>query len=522
MHSSSYANKEYLKHFYGLTFGEDGNYYYWEENVAGKAATCTEDGWTAGVQCQICYEYVSGHERIPALGHDIEVYEAVEPTCSQCGYTEGSYCTRCGKWVVPREEIEPLPHTLVTDYGYPATYETEGLSDGSHCSVCNAVAEEQKVIPVLERPNPTGVTLDCTGTVTLNLGETLQLNATIAPEEAKNTLTWKSSSTAYATVNSSGLVTPVKEGTTTITVTTVNSKTASVKVTVVDPTKPTAITLDGEDTITLNIGDTYTLTYTLTPDTAVSDVSWSSSSTKIAKVSGGEVTAVAEGTATITAKTSKNSKTDTVKIKVVDPKKATAISLDDGDTLIKHVGDKFELAYTLTPDTATSSVSFTSGSTSIVKVNSDKTLSALKAGTATITAKTSTSKTDTIKITVHAVKNYAATAPTCTETGLTAGVYCATCDEWLTPQEEVPANGHIDENEDMKCDVCGIILRVPGDVDGNGTVNGRDSLMLLQYVAGWEVTINESNADVDQNGTVNGRDSLIMLQYIAGWDVTLK
>ena len=52
-----------------------------------------------------------------------------------------------------------------------------------------------------------------------------------------------------------------------------------------------------------------------------------------------------------------------------------------------------------------------------------------------------------------------AKAPTCTESGLTAGVKCSVCKEILTAQIEVPASGHVDENpKDYKCDTCGADL----------------------------------------------------------------
>lgn len=54
----------------------------------------------------------------------------------------------------------------------------------------------------------------------------------------------------------------------------------------------------------LDIGTSKTLTVTISPDTAVSKISWSSSNSKVASVnSKGKVTAVAAGTAVITAKT---------------------------------------------------------------------------------------------------------------------------------------------------------------------------------------------------------------------------
>jgi hypothetical protein len=79
----------------------------------------------------------------------------------------------------------------------------------------------------------TGVTLTPSTAQTLNVGETLNLTATVSPDNATNkAVTWTSSSTVTATVNA-GTVTAVAEGTTTITVTTADGgKTASVSVTV--------------------------------------------------------------------------------------------------------------------------------------------------------------------------------------------------------------------------------------------------------------------------------------------------
>jgi uncharacterized protein YjdB len=68
----------------------------------------------------------------------------------------------------------------------------------------------------------------------LYAGNTQQLSTTISPENATNkNVTWSSSNTAIATVNSSGLVTAVSAGTATITATTQDgNKTASATITV--------------------------------------------------------------------------------------------------------------------------------------------------------------------------------------------------------------------------------------------------------------------------------------------------
>lgn len=59
-----------------------------------------------------------------------------------------------------------------------------------------------------------------------------------------------------------------------------------------------------------------------------------------------------------------------------------------------------------------------------------------------------------------------------------------------------------------------------GDVNNDGSVNGQDSVLLLQHLAGWEVTVDEYGADIDGNGKVEGADSVLLLQYLAGWDIS--
>ncbi len=60
-----------------------------------------------------------------------------------------------------------------------------------------------------------------------------------------------------------------------------------------------------------------------------------------------------------------------------------------------------------------------------------------------------------------------------------------------------------------------------GDPNGDGSVNARDAALLQQYVAGWDVTLNEASADTNGDGSVNARDAALLQQYVAGWDVTL-
>ncbi len=60
-----------------------------------------------------------------------------------------------------------------------------------------------------------------------------------------------------------------------------------------------------------------------------------------------------------------------------------------------------------------------------------------------------------------------------------------------------------------------------GDVNGDGLVDGRDSVLLAQYLAQWDVSIVEFAADVNLDGAINGKDGILLEQYLAEWDVQL-
>ncbi len=166
----------------------------------------------------------------------------------------------------------------------------------------------------------TGIELDRTSAA-LNVKGKLTLKATLRPAGTTAKLTWKSSSTSVATVTSSGKVTAKKAGTATITVSTPNGLRASCVVTVA--AAPTKITLSAK-TATIGEGESFTLDTAITPSGAVSELTWRSSNSKVARVSAdGTVTGVKAGTATIGVKTA-NGKSATCKVTVkAAPKKVT-------------------------------------------------------------------------------------------------------------------------------------------------------------------------------------------------------
>ena len=61
----------------------------------------------------------------------------------------------------------------------------------------------------------------------------------------------------------------------------------------------------------------------------------------------------------------------------------------------------------------------------------------------------------------------------------------------------------------------------PGDVNFDGEINAIDAVLLAQYIANWDVTVDKDTADCNGDGTINATDAVLLAQYLAGWDVTL-
>lgn len=147
----------------------------------------------------------------------------------------------------------------------------------------------------------------------VNVGNTLQLSVSYTPSNTTDSksVTWSSSNTGVATV-SGGKVTAKKPGTATITAK-VGSKTVTCKITVKAPLKSISL---NKTTASLTAGQTLSLSVSFNPGNTTDSktVTWSSSNTGVATVSGGKVTAKKAGTATITAKA--GGKTATCKVTV--------------------------------------------------------------------------------------------------------------------------------------------------------------------------------------------------------------
>ena len=163
----------------------------------------------------------------------------------------------------------------------------------------------------------TGISLD-QSSLTLDIGGTANLTATVSPSNATNkAVSWSTSNQSVATVNN-GTVTAVAAGTVTITAT-AGGKSATCSVTV-NKKEVAVASIDLDQTeAELETGETLTLTATVTPNDATNKtVTWTSSNDKTATVKDGVVYAIAAGTVTITA--SVGHKKTTCEVKVIPNK----------------------------------------------------------------------------------------------------------------------------------------------------------------------------------------------------------
>ena len=250
-------------------------------------------------------------------------------------------------------------------------------------------SKEPEKVPVLAE----SVTLDKT-TLSLLKGESAALTATVAPNDTDDkTLTWSTSNANVATVNN-GTVMAVGAGNATITVTTANGKTATCEVIV--NVLASAVTLNKTE-LSLIKGNTETLTATVDPeDTTDKTLTWASSAESVATVTDGKVTAVGAGTATITVTTA-NGKTATCEVTV--SVLASHVRLNKHSiSLLKGASDT--LIATVSPDdVADKTVTWSTSNASVATVENGV-VTAVSAGSATITVTTANGKTDTCYVMV--------------------------------------------------------------------------------------------------------------------------
>ena len=154
-------------------------------------------------------------------------------------------------------------------------------------------------------------------------------------------------------------------------------------------------------TLDLVIGEKSTLSATLTPANATDVVEWTTDAESVATVKNGVVTAVGEGTATITATAGSVSATCTVTVSAIP---ATGISLDQTSLTLKQYATE-TLTATITPENTTDKLTWSSSDVKVATVT-DGVVKGIAPGVATITA-TVGAFSATCEVTVEAPLSYA-------------------------------------------------------------------------------------------------------------------
>ena len=272
-----------------------------------------------------------------------------------------------------------------------------------------------------------GVSVD-RPTLSVRAGDTFQIGAIITPADANNrAVTWSSSNTNIATVNSNGVITGVNPGTAIITVTTAHGGHTATSTVTVTPRQVhvNTVTLHASSA-SIRTGEHFTFNATITPaDATERTLTWTTSNANVATVdSQGRVTAVGAGTATITV-TSQNGRTATATVTVTYARPVTSITLDRA-TVTLSTGNTTDMVPTILPHNANNrTVTWTTSNANVATVNANGRITAVSAGTATITAKASSGHTASVVVTVGGASDFAFNREygpfTLTATGLILG-----------------------------------------------------------------------------------------------------
>lgn len=233
----------------------------------------------------------------------------------------------------------------------------------------NATIIEEKV-PVA------GVKLDQDNISFSEINSSVQLTATVLPEDADNQkVLWKSSNIDVAAV-ANGIVTCKGYGTAVITATTEDGgfvATCNVAATKKE-VLPSTITLDKTDA-TVKVGETLRLKADVLPDDADDKgVVWYSYDNNIASVSSdGVVTGVKAGTTKVFAATHANNIKVGCDITVLQP--ATGVTIDQTNISFANIGESIQLSASVLPEDASNKkVVWESSDTKVAIVSNGKTV----------------------------------------------------------------------------------------------------------------------------------------------------
>ena len=281
---------------------------------------------------------------------------------------------------------------------------------------------------------------------------------------------------------------------------------------------PSAISLN-KTTISLNVSDSEALTATITPSSATNKtVKWTSSNEKIATVSGGKVTAVAAGTAIITA-TTVNGKTATCQVTV-----KASVSPDAAQYKMSNAtacaGSNVELIVSIENNPGIISmrnqVEYDASALELVGVEDCKLLAGYTNPSPTINSPYSLRWADSLATQNNTANGNLVKLSFRIKEDTSVGDYVVSVkhnearDTMGTKVEFASADATIS-----------VIDFLLGDIDNDGEISDWDAILLNRFLADWPITINEKAADIDKDGEISDWDAITLERYLAGWDIKL-
>ena len=303
------------------------------------------------------------------------------------------------------------------------------------------------------------VKINMTSELTVPVGAVRPADCAILCGDPVVNAVWTSSAPAVASVDENGIISALRSGTAVITVR-VNNTSASCTLTVVEP----AASLSLPETIWIVAKTAQPAPLSLTPADAVTQLTYKTDDPAYLQLSqDGIMTAGAVGTTTLSVQDSISGLMATATVRITYPVSAVVFQ-PDSVTLTSGQTVQLNARVTMRTDSCTNQlVTFNSSKPSVAAVDQNGVVTAVRPGTAIVTATADSGISASCTITVH-----------------------------------------------------GDGSTLPGDANLDGMIDMYDALVLLQCIADGSAE-GDDTLDVDGNGTVDLMDALMILQQEAGW-----
>lgn len=280
----------------------------------------------------------------------------------------------------------------------------KGVSEGVAIITCTTVdgGYVDYCVVIVEKPDVevSGLTVEPTS-LQLGVGKTSKLTATVTPSDATDKgVIWSSSNSRVVTVDEKGRIRGVKVGTATITCEAADGSGAEAYCEVEVCYEITDINLNTEY-LDMVVGDSATLSATVSPKNATYGVHWESKDPTVALVNRttGKVTAVKAGDTIITAYADDNSgMTAICYVHVKNPVATTNIQVSESE-IVMIPGESKTVSFTILPANHTDGYVWSSDNPVVVDVNTRTgVITARSMGTANITIFADSGRTASVKV----------------------------------------------------------------------------------------------------------------------------